>query len=354
MIRAALFGALLLSLPTGAVAQQTHVLVVTGVAGDEEHEQKFQKWATSFIETATKKEGVPEGNIIYLSDKPEKADKRSTRQNVEKAFTDLAASAKPNDAVFVLLIGHGSFDGQQAAFNLPGPDLTATDYARLLGKLSAARVAFIDTSSSSGAFLPTVSAPGRVVVTATRTGGERNETEFPEYFIDAFRDNAADRDRNGHVSVGEAFEYARTKVAQSFQQKGIILTEHATIDEGLGPGGGAGTGGVGGSGGGSSSGTSGGTGNASSAAAASTAPGPLATSIFLAANGGTTTLNVDTSDPAMRTLVEERSAIEQQINALRQKRASMEPAQYDAQMEKLLTDLALKTKAIRDLQAKKD
>jgi hypothetical protein len=32
---------------------------------------------------------------------------------------------------------------------------------------------------------------------------------------------------------------------------------------------------------------------------------------------------------------------------------SMEAGAYDAKMEKLLTDLALKTKALRDLQAKK-
>src|SRR5262249_49362056 len=150
------------------------------------------------------------------------------------------------------------------------------------------------TSSSSGAFLPTVSAPGRVVVTATKTGGERNETEFPEYFIEAFKDNAADRDRNGHVSVAEAFEYAKSKVAQSFQQKGIILTEHARIAEGLGPGAGAAP--I------ASSGTSGGAATPTAGGPGSTAAGALAASIFLAAGGGTTTLNVDTSDPAMRAL----------------------------------------------------
>ena len=153
---------------------------------------------------------------------------------VEKAFTDLAARARPNESVVVLLIGHGSFDGTQAAFNLPGPDLTVPDWARLLGKLSAQRVAFVNTTSSSGAFLPAIAAPGRVVVTATKTGGERNETLFPEPFVEAFNDDAADRDRNGHVSIGEAFEYAKAKVVQAFQQKGLLLTEHATLDEGTG------------------------------------------------------------------------------------------------------------------------
>ena len=120
----------------------------------------------------------------------------------------------------VLLIGHGSFDGTQGAFNLPGPDLTVADWNKLLSKFSAQHVAFVNTSSSSGAFLPGIAAPGRVVITATKTGGERNETQFPAFFVEAFVDNAGDRDRNGHVSILEAFEYAKIKVTRHVQAEG--------------------------------------------------------------------------------------------------------------------------------------
>jgi len=283
--------------------------VITGAPGDEEHGKKFQQWATTFIDAAKKKEGVPEGNITYLSDRG------ATRAAVEKAFADIAGRAKPNDEVFILLIGHGSFDGSTAAFNLVGPDLTAEDYARLIGKFGAQRVVFVNTSSASGAFLKPLAGPGRVIVTATKTGGERNDTDFPEYFVAAFGDDSADRDRNGHVSVAEAFEYAKTKVTQAFQQKGLLLTEHATLDD--------------------------------------SGEGRLASTIFLGGNRSGSTLQVDTSDPAMRALVEQRDAIEKQITALRAKKGSMPDAQYDAEMEKLLTQLALKTKEIRDAQQKK-
>jgi len=296
-----------------AFAQPTHLLVITGVPGDEEHAAQFQKWATSFVDAAKKKDAVPDANVTLL------ADKRATREAVEKAFTDLAARVRPNESVVVLLIGHGSFNGTQAAFNLPGPDLTVPDWARLLGKLSAQRVAFVNTTSSSGAFLPAIAAPGRVVVTATKTGGERNETLFPEPFVEAFSDPAADRDRNGHVSIGEAFEYAKAKVVQTFQQKGLLLTEHATLDEGTG----------------------------------SAGESHLAAAIFLGTGRAEDALAVDTSDPAMRALVDERSALEQQIAGLKLKKPSMTEAQYDAEMEALLTSLALKTRAIRELQAKK-
>ncbi len=293
-----------------AFAQQTHLLVITGVPGDEEHAKQFAKWADAFIDAAKKKDGVPDANILYLSDR------RAVRESVERAVADIAARARPNDGVVILLIGHGSFNGSTAAFNLPGPDLNADEWAKLVGKLSAQRVAFINTASSSGAFLQSMTAPGRVVVTATKTGGERNETLFPEFFVAAFNDPTADRDRNGHVSIAEAFEYAKTKVAQAFQQKGLLLTEHAAMDD--------------------------------------SGEGHLASTMFLGIGRAEGAVAVDTSDPAMKQLVDERDAIDTQIAALKLRKPGTNDAQYEAQMEKLLTDLALKTKAIRDLQAKKD
>ena len=295
---------------TPAFAQQTHILVITGVPGDEEHAKKFQQWATSFIEAAKAKDAVADSSITYL------ADKQATKAGVEKAFAVLAALVKPADAVVVLLLGHGSFNGTQAAFNLSGPDLTVEEWAKLLGRLPAQRVAFVNTSSSSGAFLPTAAAPGRVVVTATKTGGERNETQFPEFFVAAYSDVAADRDRNGHVSIGEAFEYAKTKVVQAFQQKGLLLTEHAVMEDG--------------------------------------GEGRLASALFLGIGRAEGTLAVDRSDPEMKKLADDKDAIDQQLAALRLKKSAMGEAQYEAQLEQLLTDLALKTKAIRDLQAKKE
>ena len=304
-----LFFAAFFAVPPSALAQQTHVLVVTGVPGDEEHAKKFSEWANTFIDAAKSKEAIPEANITFL------ADKTATKPNVEKAFADIAAKAKPNDGVFVLLIGHGSFDGNVAAFNLMGPDLTAADYARLLGKFTTQKVVFVNTSSASGAFLKPLAAPGRIIITATKTGGERNDTEFPAQFVTAFADSAADRDRNGHVSVGEAFEYAKTKVAQAYQQRGTILTEHATLDD--------------------------------------TGEGQFAAMVYLGAPSSAAALKVDTSDPAMKALVDARDALEQQIAGLRLRKGQMPEAEYDAEMEKLLTALALKTKEIRDLQAKK-
>lgn len=302
---------------TLASAQESHIVVVTGTAGDEPHAKQFHEWATKLIDAAKTRDGVPDANITYLGEKTEtdaaRIRGRSVRENVEKAIADIAAKAASGDQVVILLIGHGTFDGTTARFNLPGPDMTAEDWAAMLKKLSAQRVAFINTSSSSGGFLPTVAAPGRTVVTATKTGGERNEAKFGGFFVEAFGEAAADADRNGHVSVLEAFNYADNNVVKAYQQEGLLRTEHAAIDDG--------------------------------------GAGKLAGTQFLTAHPADGGLRVDTSDPEMRALVAEREAVQKQIDALRERKGTGDPAKYDQEMERLLTELALKTRAIREREA---
>jgi hypothetical protein len=298
-----------------ASAQDVHLLVITGVGGDDEHTAQFQKWAGAVVDSA-KKHGVLDANIEWLgetTDKDPRIKARSTRENVTKAFTDLAARVKPEDEIFVLLIGHGSFDGTTAAFNLPGPDLTAADYGKLLQRFTTQKIVFVNTASSSGPFIQALAGPARTIVTATKTGGERNETRFAEFFVEAFDTEAADRDRNGRVSVQEAFDYAAGKVKAAYEKEGHILTEHAAIDDG--------------------------------------SQGKLAGTQYLAPERSRTAA-AQNADPALRALLEQRDALERQVNDLRLKKDSMDPAAYDQQLEKLLTDLAVKTRQIREMEAK--
>ena len=309
--------ALLFLLASPVAAQDVHLLVVAGVGGDEAHSAQFHKWASGVIDGA-KKRGVAEANITYLGERteldPARIKLRSTRENVTKAFADLAGRVKVNDEIVVLLIGHGTFDGKIAAFNLPGPDLAAAEYGKLLDKFPTQRIAFVHTGSSSGAFVPVLAGPARTIVAATRTGGERNETRFPEYFVEALSGEEADRDRNGRVSILEAFDFAKNRVAASYEKGGHLLTEHAILDDG--------------------------------------SEGKFAATQYLAPPRSRTA-EIANADPKLRTLVEERDALDRDIAALRQRKDKMAEAEYQQQLEKLLTDLALKDRAIRELEAKK-
>jgi hypothetical protein len=173
----------------------------------------------------------------------------------------------------------------------------------------------VNTASSSGAFVQPLAGPARTIVAATKTGGERNETRFAQYFAEAFDTDSADRDRNGRVSVQEAFDYAAQKVKAAYEQEGHILTEHATLDD--------------------------------------SNQGKLASTQFLAPERSRTAA-AQAADPALRALLEQRDALERQVAELRLRKDSMDAKQYDDQLEKLLTDLALKTRAIRDFEQKNE
>jgi len=317
--RFAVVGAvLILSLAARAArAQDTYLLVVTGVEGDAEHGEQFYKWAAALVDAASNRGGIAKANITYLADKPDRDPARirgrSTREQVSSAFADLAARARPTDEVFIVLIGHGSFDGRQAAFNLPGPDLAATDYAALLDKIHSSRLAFVNTASSSGEFLKALSGPGRTIVTATRTGGERNETRFPAYFVEALTGDGADRDRNGRISLQEAFDYAQTKVQQAFEKEGYIPTEHPTLADG-------------GSG--------------------------LAAMLYLDSERSRAAAVSSVANPALRAALEEKRTLEDQVAGLRLRKTSMPQDEYDKELERLLTALAQKTRAVQQLEGK--
>jgi hypothetical protein len=308
----ALFG-----LPTRASAQDVHLLVIVGVGGDDDHVKAFSGEALAVLKAA-KKDGVPDGNVTFLGENAEISEgrmkARATRENVTKAFGDLATGAKPDDDIFIVLIGHGSFDGKTAAFNLPGPDLTANDYATLLSQFKMQKVTFVNTASASGPFIEALKGPARVIVTSTKVGGERNETRFAAFFAEALDSESADRDRNGRVSVQEAFDYAAAKVKEDYEKHGTILTEHATLDDG--------------------------------------SQGKLAATLYLAPPRSRTAA-AQAADPALRALLEQRDALERQVNDLRLKKDTMDADRYEQELEKLLTELAVKTRSIREFEGKK-
>ena len=309
-------------------AQEAHVAVIVGLAGDPEFAELYGKWGASLVDAATTRYGIPKDHVLYLNEKPDadakRATGRSTRDEIVKAFDRLAA-AGADDVVFVVLIGHGSFDGKVAKFNLPGPDMTSADFEPLVKKLAPRRVVFVNTASASGPFIEALSGPGRTIVTATRNGRESFATIFGGFFVDALTSDAADADKNKRVSVLEAFDFARREVAATYERQGIILTEHALLDDS-----------------GDKEGTA--------QPAADGKEGRVAALLSLGTAGSGDPLP---SDPKLRALYEERRALERRVESLRLMKDSMEPARYASDLEKVVTELALKTRQIREAEGKK-
>ena len=317
-----------------AHAQQTHLLVIAGLGGDPAYTEQFHAWATTLVEAATGRHGLPAGNVVYLGERtdldPQAIADRSTRENVAAAVEAIAGRAGPADHVAIVLFGHGSFT-DSARINLPGRDPAAEDFAPLLNRLDVQRITFVNTASASGPFLEALSGPGRVVMTATRNGRERNATLFGGYFVEAFADGEqeADQDRNGRVSMLEAFVHARRKVVAAYEAEGTLLTEHALLDD---DGDGVGT----------------------DAPDPLAGDGMLARTAFLAGGEDLAAARTAFPDaPELRPLYAERAEIEARVDELRVLRGGADREQYEAELERLLIELALKSRRIRQLEAAK-
>ncbi len=299
---------------TSVAAQETHLLIVAGLGGEPAYAESFQSWSSSLHSAAEKRLGIPRANITYLTESPEKdptrADGRATKEELARTFAKIASRGRPGDTVAIILFGHGSGFGQEARFNLPGPDATAQDFATWLVPFAQRRVVFVNTASASGDFQKVLAGRNRVILTSTKSSQERNEAIFGRYFSEALSGETADTDKNGQVSILEAFQSAKAQVATEYQRERRLLTEHAVLDDGE--------------------------------------SGGLARSTFLGGQAaGVAERASDSADPVLRALEQERRAIEDRIEALKATKAALPEGRYDQELERLLLDLAMKNEEIR-------
>ncbi|MGV3707859.1 MAG: hypothetical protein ACO1Q7_03390 [Gemmatimonas sp.] len=291
------------AMPVRAAAQQTHMMIITGLAGEPQYAKTFGETTAALSDAAKQKWGVSNESLIVLGEDPAldptHVKFKSTKEEIAKAFLSLSKRVQPGDILFVFLNGHGSGEGPASRVNLPGADATATEYATWISGFSKQNVVFVIAGSGGGDFVPVLAGPNRVIVSATRTAMERNESIFAAPFVKGLTTAEADADKDGRVSVIEAFSYAKKEVARVYEADNRMLTEHALLSD-------------------------------------STLAKTLA---FGGAQAST--------NPRVVALVKERQAIESEVAALRAKKASMPEKEYEDALEKLLLSLAEKSAAIR-------
>lgn len=310
----------LLALQGGGVSR---LLVVTGLSGEAQYAAQFGQLGKTVVDAAKQRWGLVDSQIVYLAEAGVAAGVtgRATRDGVLGALGKLAASTRADDVILIVLAGHGSDQADDPRLNLPGPDLTAGDLARGLAPLDKQLVVVVNAASASGGFVKPLSGPRRVVITATKTGFERNATMFGDFFAKALGSDEADLDKNGRVSVAEAYQYARGQVVRAYQGANRLLTEHSQLDDN---GDGVGT-----------------------AELTATGDGAVARLVSFGLKADETS-----ADPKVAALIAERQRLETAIAALRGRKASMDSTAYERDLEKLLIQLAETSQAIRAAQAR--
>jgi hypothetical protein len=306
-----------LAWPAEARAQgERYAVIVQGTSGGEDFAKTYRNWVTGLVGTLKQKFGFDAAHVTVLTDQPAAGEQMANAEFVKSTFAKLAGQAKEGDLVFVMLIGHGGGDGAEAKFNLVGPDLTVMEWAAILSPIKA-RIAFVDTTGGSFPFLKGLSGPNRVVITATATPSQRYDTVFPDAFIPALTNPAADADKNGRVSLLEALIFASNAVKQHYDQAGKLSTEGAVFNDT-------------------------GDGSPQTKAVPGAAAGTVAGLTFLDQVATPTS-----SDPAVQQLLTQQKALTDQIDDLRRRRPTMTPEAFDQEFEKLIVELAVVSRDVR-------
>jgi hypothetical protein len=317
--RTALFLSLFLfvSVAYGAEQNGRWAILLAGVSGDPELQKLYLQELKDLSAALQGPLQFAFDHVFVLSDDPTKdpalVQQQSTRANLEKVCRDVARRSGKDDLVFVFFEGHGSSDQNSYKLNLVGPDPNAEELAAMIYSIPAQRFIVVVATSASGASLSALSHSKGIVVTATKSGSERNLTHFGQFFVEGLKNNNADIDKSGRVSMLEAYGYAAQKVEEYYAKEGQLQTEHPVLED-----------------------TGDGKGQAK--------PGPengegfLARTTYLDAGGPLLTRGKLT--PEEQELAKEAQALEERLEALKYAKAGMNEAEYMEKLEALLVRLA--------------
>jgi hypothetical protein len=312
-----------------ALAAERYAIVITGAAGSGEHATQHGTWRDSLATALRESMRMPADHIRLLGDVvAERKAKRtvgdevdiSSRDQVRAAFTRLAPVLEKDDLLLVVLIGHATFDGVDAKFNLVGPDLEAADWKALVAPIRG-KVVFVNTAAASAPFLSRLAGDRRIVVTATDSGIQRYETVFPRFFVQAFGEAETDLDKDSRISVWEAFARASLGVRQHYRQRGQLTVEKPVLDDN-------------GDGIGKDSGAAGPDGTIASRTFFDDADDPSRA-------GG----------PALSELVARRNSLESELDELKKRKEFMRAGDYDKRRDEIVIEISRVSRKIRTEQA---
>jgi hypothetical protein len=305
-MRLAPLGLLLVALqaPRAQDGGATHLVVIAGVSGEPRIAAEWHGMSVALATAATQRFGIAADRMIVLTEDSTRDGRiqgRSTKVAIERVLGGLARTLTVADRLVVIVLAHGSTLNGETRVNLPGPDMSPADFARLLAPATTPTIAFVHTGSASGEFANVLAGPRRIVITATKSAREQNETLFPGPFVRALTTDVGDVDKDGRVSLLEAYTYAQREVERVFTEGNLLATEHPQLADG--------------------------------------ADGGRARGFYLVASGSSSALSA--------AALSARAEVQARLDALRARRSTMSEEAYLEALEPLIVELAERTRALR-------
>ena len=292
---------LLLAMAAMAAHATSFYLTLAGAPGEPDYEQRFAGWVSDFNKAVSTEAGAKVDSLVG---------KDATKAAIQAKLASIASQTKADDTFVLLLIGHGSYDDIDYKFNIVGPDISAAELSEALSKIPA-RQLIVDATSASGGAIATLRKDKRVVITATKNGSERNATSFARFWVEAFRDPAADTDKNQILTALEAYRYASQKTKDSFVTQKRLATEHSMLEDT-------------------------GKGSGENDPSAVNGQGMVASRLQVLHMGAAAAA---LSNPAKQAALKRKDEIETAIEELKYRKSAMDQQTYDKQMRPLLLEL---------------
>lgn len=290
-------------------------ILVFGISGDPDLQKQYLKEMADLHDLLEGAFGFPRDHVVVLFDEPKldpvRIQYQSTRANLEKACAEIAGRSGKEDIVFVFIEGHGDSDGKSYKLNLVGPDPNGAELADMVYAIPAWRYVIVNATNCSGGGLDALAGKGKIVISATKSGTEKNLTHLGKYFIEALTQNNADIDKNNRISLFEAFSYSARRVEEYYAKEGSMQTEHPVLSDN-------------------------GEAQAFSLTDAASRPALLARSVYLDPG----TLSLAAKNPEDQALLLEAQALEKRIEVLKSAKDEMSEADYFRKLEELLLRLA--------------
>lgn len=285
---------MLCAIPASA---QTYAVVVSGLGGNADYSAEFSESSDSFSSGLLSLDTDPSLIITLDESATRETILASIDTQIKRIQSDLQSGfVAASEPVFALILtGHGNADNDSWRFNVSGPDLTSEDLIAALNTVPISRQLVVLAASASGAVLDSMSQLGRVLVTATKSGGEINAIRFHQYLGEAMESDVADYDRNEILTIAEAYRFAEARTQEYFEQQNLLSSEHSRIR------------------------------------------GENADDIAVALLGS---LRDAKDDPIVASLLDDRLNLEQTFKALRKRKSEMPVDEYYSELETLLLSIA--------------
>jgi hypothetical protein len=219
-------------------------LIVCGLTGDAAHRTLFGQTIETLYRGLTSNHGFAPENVTVLWSEPAAPGDGpalsanhgpATREGLTETSKTLIESLQPSDGFWVFVLGHAHFDGKNSWLNLPGPDMSQTEFGSLFAAASCQEQIFFMTSSASGFFIKPLSKPGRIVISATEADREVNETIFPHKLAAALADPPPDSDfdldGDSRLSLLDLYLWSARETAQEYAAEMLFATEHVHLDD---------------------------------------------------------------------------------------------------------------------------